>query len=114
MNKGEIGWRVPLGFVEELHAKGIPNTGALNIGGAITTASGLVFIGASSDKRFRAYDSTTGTQLWETELEASAHSIPMTFLGRDGRQYVVVAAGGGSFLGSALGTKIVAFALPRP
>jgi quinoprotein glucose dehydrogenase len=113
VNRGEIAWRVPLGFVEELKAKGLQNTGALNIGGAITTASGLIFIGASTDKRFRAYDTKTGRQLWETELEASAHSIPMTFMGRDGRQYVVIAAGGGSFLASPPGTRIVAFALPR-
>jgi hypothetical protein len=71
----------------------------------------VIFIGATTDKRFRAFDEA-GKQLWETTLEASAHSIPMTFMGKDNRQYVVVAAGGGSFLGSPTGTKIVAFALP--
>jgi quinoprotein glucose dehydrogenase len=112
VNKGEIAWHVPIGFVEELKAKGIANTGALNIGGPMVTASGLLFVGATTDKRFRAFDSRTGKQLWETELEASAHSVPMTFMGKDGRQYIVVAAGGGSYLASPHGTKIVAFALP--
>jgi quinoprotein glucose dehydrogenase len=113
VNKGEIAWRVPLGFIESLKAQGFGHTGALNIGGTIATAGGLLFVGATNDKRFRAFDSHTGAQLWETELEASAHSVPMTFLGRDGRQYVVVAAGGGSYLSSAPGTTIVAYALPK-
>jgi quinoprotein glucose dehydrogenase len=112
VNKGDIAWKVPLGFIEELKAKGFDKTGALNIGGSIVTAGGVIFIGATTDKRFRAFDET-GRQLWETTLEASAHAIPMTFMGKDGRQYVVVAAGGGSFLGSPTGTKIVAFALPQ-
>jgi competence ComEA-like helix-hairpin-helix protein len=111
VNAGEIAWKVPLGFVEPLKAKGVADTGALNIGGPIVTASGLVFVGASTDKRFRAFDSRSGQQLWETALEASVHSVPMTFMGKDNRQYVVVAAGGGSFLGSPPGSKIVAFAL---
>ena len=112
VSRGEIAWKVPLGFVESLKAKGFPNTGTLNVGGTIATASGLIFIGATLDSRFRAFESRTGKQLWEAELEACAHSVPMTFLGKDSRQYVVVAAGGGSFLGAAPGTKIVAFALP--
>lgn len=112
VNTGDIAWHVPLGFIDELKAKGFGHTGALNMGGPIVTASGLVFVGASNDRRFRAFDTNTGAQLWETELEASAHSVPMTFMGKDGRQYVLVAAGGGSFLASAPGTKVVAFALP--
>lgn len=113
VNSGEIAWHVPLGFVESLKAKGIGGTGALNIGGSMATASGLVFVGAATDRRFRAFRSETGELLWETELEAAAHSIPMTFLGKDGRQYVVVAAGGGSYLASPAGSRIVAFALPK-
>ena len=92
--------------------QGFAATGALNIGGTIATAGGLLFVGATNDGRFRAFDSRTGAKLWEAELEASAHSVPMTFLGRDGRQYVVVAAGGGSYLNSPPGTTIVAYALP--
>jgi competence ComEA-like helix-hairpin-helix protein len=112
VDDASIAWKVPLGFIESLKARGFGRTGALNLGGTIATASGLVFVGATNDDRFRAFDSATGALLWETELDASAHSIPMTFTGRDGRQYVVVAAGGGSFLLSRAGTKIVAFALP--
>jgi glucose dehydrogenase len=114
VNRGEIAWKVPIGFVESLKAKNVTGTGALNIGGSIATAGGLLFIGATNDNRFRAFDSRSGRQLWETELEASAHTLPATFLGRDGRQYVVVAAGGGSYLASPAGTKIVAFALAAP
>ena len=114
VNTGDIAWKVPIGIVEELKAKGFGSTGTLNIGGPIVTASGLLFVGATIDGYFRAFDSRTGKQLWETKLEAAAHSIPMTFMGKDGRQYVVVAAGGGSFLGSAPGTKVVSFALPAP
>ncbi|MBW8862548.1 MAG: PQQ-binding-like beta-propeller repeat protein, partial [Acidobacteria bacterium] len=112
ISRGDIAWTVPLGFVDSLKAKGFANTGTLNIGGSIVTAGGLVFIGATIDCRFRAFESKTGKQLWETELPACAHSVPMTFLGKDNRQYVVVAAGGGSYLGAAPGSKIVAFALP--
>lgn len=112
VNTGDIAWHVPIGVVDELKAKGFDKTGALNMGGPIVTASGLVFVGASNDRRFRAFETKTGRQLWETELEASAHSVPMTFMGKDGRQYVVVAAGGGSFLNSPSGTKVVAFAIP--
>jgi glucose dehydrogenase len=113
VNTAEIAWKVPLGFVPELKEKGFANTGTLSLGGPIVTASGLLFVGATIDGYFRAFDSTNGKLLWETPLEAPAHSIPMTFLGKDNRQYVVVAAGGGGFLGSPRGTKIVAFALPR-
>jgi len=112
VDDASIAWKVPLGYIESLKARGLGRTGALNLGGSIATASGLVFVGATNDERFRAFDSATGALLWETELEASAHSIPTTFTGKDGRQYVVVAAGGGSFLLSRAGTKIVAFALP--
>ena len=113
VNTGDVAWKVPLGFVESLKAKGFDKTGTLNLGGSIATGGGLVFIGATIDCRFRAFESRTGKQVWETELPACAHTTPMTFLGKDGRQYVVVAAGGGSYLGAAPGSKIVAFALPR-
>jgi quinoprotein glucose dehydrogenase len=102
---------VPLGVFDDLAARGFAKTGAPNIGGTIATASGVVFIGGTIDKRFRAFDAETGAELWQTMLEASAHATPMTFMGRDGRQYVVVAAGGDGLLASPKGTKVVAFAL---
>lgn len=111
--RAAIAWRVPLGVFDDLKARGFDRTGTPNIGGTIATATGLVFVGATIDRRFRAFDSGTGALVWETTLDASAHATPMTFMGRDGRQYVVVAAGGDGLLQSPPGTKIVAFALPR-
>jgi quinoprotein glucose dehydrogenase len=110
---GEVAWRSVLGRIEALEAIGVPNTGSLNMGGSIATAGGLVFIGATNDSRFRAFDSRTGKLLWETKLEASGHTIPITYLGRDGRQYVaLMAQGGGGYLGGGLSNSLVAFALP--
>jgi glucose dehydrogenase len=85
---------VPLGSYDELEAKGMKNLGTPNLGGPIATAGGLVFIGATVDAKFRAFDSRTGKQLWVTRLDAAAITVPMTFMGRDGKQYVVIAAGG--------------------
>ena len=93
-NTGDIAWKVPLGVYPELVAKGIPPTGTPNLGGPIATASGLVFIGATKDARFRAFDAKTGKELWYAQLEAAGAATPMTFMGRDGTQYVVIAAGG--------------------
>jgi glucose dehydrogenase len=112
VNQAKIVWRVPLGVFEHLAERGFDRTGTPNIGGSIATATGLVFVGGTIDSRFRAFDADTGALLWETRLDASAHATPMTFMGRDGRQYVVVAAGGAGMLGSPVGSKIVAFALP--
>jgi quinoprotein glucose dehydrogenase len=94
VNTGTIAWKIPFGIYPELVAKGIPPTGTPNLGGPITTAGGLVFIGATKDARFRAYDAKTGQELWYAQLEAAAGATPITFMGRDGVQYVVVAAGG--------------------
>ena len=93
-NTGEIVWRKPLGSYDELEAQGLKNTGAPNIGGSIATAGGLVFIAATTDSKFRAFDSRSGEELWVAKLEASGTTVPMTYLGRDGKQYVLVAAGG--------------------
>jgi quinoprotein glucose dehydrogenase len=110
---GDIAWRSVLGTVDSLEAIGVHNTGALNIGGSIATAGGLVFIGATNDSRFRAFDSKTGKLLWEAKLAASGHTSPVTYMGRDGRQYVaLMATGGGGFLGGGLSNSLVAFALP--
>jgi quinoprotein glucose dehydrogenase len=94
VNTGEIAWKIPFGVYPELVAKGIPPTGTPNLGGPIATASGLVFIGATKDARFRAYDAKTGKELWYAQLEAAGGATPMTFMGRNGVQYLVIAAGG--------------------
>ena len=99
---GDIVWREPLGEVKELTAKGIPKTGTDNSGGSVATAGGVLFIGASQDKMFRAIDSRTGKELWSVELSANANSTPLTFLGKDGKQYVSIVGRGG----------LVTFALP--
>jgi quinoprotein glucose dehydrogenase len=105
-----IKWRAPLGDFDSVPGE---DTGTYNLGGSMATAGGLVFVGASNDRRFRAFDARTGAKLWETELEASAHATPITYTGADGRQYVVVAAGGGTSVGGpVMSDTIVAFALP--
>jgi glucose dehydrogenase len=93
-NTGDIVWQKPLGSYDELEAQGLKNTGATNIGGPIVTAGGLVFIAATTDSKFRAFDSRTGDELWVTRMDASGSTVPMTYMGRNGKQYVVVAAGG--------------------
>jgi len=110
---GDIAWRSALGKIDALEAIGVHNTGTLNLGGSIATAGGLVWIAATNDSRFRAFDSRSGKLLWETALEASGYTSPLTFQGRDGRQYVVLmATGGGGFLGGPVSNSLVAFALP--
>jgi len=110
LDRGEVAWTVPLGVVDEL--KGRPATGAPNLGGSIVTAGGIVFIGASTDQRFRAFSAKTGQVLWEARLEASAHATPATYLGqRSGRQFVVIAAGGGGFFQGPVSDTLVAFTL---
>jgi quinoprotein glucose dehydrogenase len=112
-NTGDFAWRVPLGIVEELEARGIRGTGIHNFGGPIVTASGLVFIAATSDKRMRAFDTATGKELWSAPLEANGNAVPATYLGRDGQQYVLISAqGGSSFSGNENADALVAFSLP--
>ncbi len=111
LDTGEIEWTVPLGEYPELAARGLSGTGSENYGGPIVTASGLVFIGATArDKKFRAFDKRTGELLWETRLPAGGNATPATYQ-IDGRQFVVIAAGGGK-TGSESGGSYVAFALP--
>src|SRR5881394_904710 len=108
VNKGEIVWKVPLGGVDELKTP----TGTPNLGGSIVTASGLVFIGAASDGRFRAFDAQTGAQLWVTDLEASAYATPATYMGKKtGKQFVVIAVGGGGYFRGKVSDTVAAFAL---
>ena len=111
---GEIAWKVPLGITEDLPADR-QNTGRLGMGGPIVTAGGLVFIGATNDRRFRAFDSRTGEELWVTRLEMSAFAVPITYVGSDGRQYVAVVAAAASALDDPspdAAQKLVVFALP--
>jgi glucose dehydrogenase len=113
LDTGEFRWRTVLGVVDDLIAKGLPPTGTSNIGGSMVTAGGLVFIGATDDRRFRAFDKDTGEELWTVRLPASAHATPMTFLGeKTGKQFVVVAAGGGNKYSDDYSDALVAFSLP--
>ncbi len=111
-NTGEVAWKVPFGIVEELEAKGIHGTGTLNFGGSISTAGGLLFIAATNDQRFRAFDAATGKVLWETKLDTGSYTVPMTYEGKDGKQYVVLVDTGGSFYDTTAGDSVIAFTLP--
>ena len=110
LNTGEFLWKVPFGEEETLKAKGINNTGTENYGGAVVTASGLLFIAATKDGKFRAFDKKTGKILWETTLPAAGFATPSTYQIK-GKQYVVIACGG-TKLGTKKGNQYVAFALP--
>jgi quinoprotein glucose dehydrogenase len=111
LDKGEIRWSVPLGEYPQLVAKGIRNTGTDNYGGPIVTANGLLFIGATTyDKKFRAFDKRTGALLWEADLPASGNATPSLYV-VDGKEYVVIACGGGKN-GAPSGGTFVTFALP--
>jgi len=113
LNTGEYVWKINLGEYPELAAKGLKNTGTENYGGPVVTAGGLVFIGASNfDKKFRAFDKATGELLWEATLPFSGNATPATYAVK-GRQYVVIAAGGGKDLKSPSGGVYVAFALSK-
>jgi glucose dehydrogenase len=109
-NTGDIAWHVPLGDFEELAAKGI-HTGTPSSGGAIATAGNLVFIGATIDGYFRAFDARNGKLLWSDKLPAPAHSMPSTYMGRDGKQYVVIGANGGGYFGSPTSDEVIAYRL---
>jgi quinoprotein glucose dehydrogenase len=111
LNTGEYLWKKPLGEYPALKAKGISPTGAENYGGPVVTAGGLVFIGASKDEKFRAFDAKTGAVLWETSLPAGGYAAPATYT-VNGRQFVVIACGGGK-MGTKSGDAYVAFALPE-
>ncbi len=110
LNTGQRKWQVPLGEYKELTAKGIPPTGTDNYGGPLVTASGLIFIAGSRDEQFRAFDKETGKILWQAALPAAGYASASTY-SVNGRQYVVIACGGGK-LNTKSGDKYVAFALP--
>ncbi len=113
LNKGEIVWKIPFGEFPELAEQGLRNTGSENYGGPVVTAGGVLFIGATNhDRKFRAFDKTNGKLLWETTLPAAGNATPAVYE-VDGREFVVIAAGGGKW-GNASGGTYVAFALPQP
>ena len=112
LDTGEYAWKIPFGEIPELAAKGMKKTGSENYGGGVVTAGGLLFIGATnSDRKFRAFDKKTGELLWETTLPAAGNATPSTYL-VNGRQYVVIGAGGGKW-GNPSGGSYLAFALPE-
>jgi quinoprotein glucose dehydrogenase len=111
VNTGQIAWSVPLGITESL-PEAQQKTGRPSLGGSIATAGGLVFIGGTDDARFRAFDAKTGKEVWTQKMGASAISVPSTYQGKDGKQYVVVTTTGGGFSEAPLADdSITAFAI---
>ncbi len=110
LNSGELIWKVPLGEYEEFTKQGIPVTGTENYGGPLVTKGGLVFIAATKDEKIRAFDKKTGKQVWEHSLPAAGFATPATYF-LDGKQYIVIACGGGK-TGNRSGDTFMAFALP--
>jgi len=112
LNTGEYAWKIPLGEHPELAAKGVKTTGSENYGGPAVTAGGLVFIGATiHDRKFRAFDKATGKLLWSATLPFSGNATPAVYEA-DGRQFIVIAAGGGKSPSGGSGGVYVAFSLP--
>jgi quinoprotein glucose dehydrogenase len=114
LDTGGIRWQVPLGTVRDIAPVPLPiRLGVPNMGGPIVTGGGLVFIGAAMDDYLRAFDVDTGEELWKGRLPAGGQATPMTYqLRPDGKQYVVIAAGGHARMTTTLGDHIVAFTLP--
>jgi quinoprotein glucose dehydrogenase len=113
LNSGKHAWQVPLGEYPELAAAGLRNTGSENYGGAVVTAGGLLFIGATVfDNQFRAFDKRSGKLLWQATLPAAGLATPTTYRA-GGRQFVVIAAGGGKNPKATPAASLVAYALPR-
>lgn len=109
LNTGEYVWKIPFGEYPELTAKGILPTGSESYGGPLITASGLLFIAGTKDKKLRVYDKGTGKLIWSTELPAAGFATPCTYE-LNGKQYIVIACGG-SKLGAPSGDSYMAFAL---
>jgi quinoprotein glucose dehydrogenase len=110
LKTGDYKWKVPLGEYEELTKKGIKPTGTENHGGMVVTAGGLIFIAATEDNHLRAFDKDSGEVLWKYKLPAGGIATPITYA-IDGKQYVVIAAGGAKY-GQKAGGSFLAFALP--
>jgi quinoprotein glucose dehydrogenase len=118
LNTRKIAWERPLGTTREsglfnTHI-GVPlPTGIISMGGSFMTASGLIFIAATADDNLRAFDEKTGKILWQTNLPAGGNATPITYTGSDGRQYVVIAAGGHGGLRTIAGDYVIAYSLPK-
>ena len=110
LDAGKIDWQIPLGTYPELEKLGHSPTGTFNMGGPIVTAGGLIFIGATMDERFRAFDQSNGKLLWEFQLEAGGYATPATYQ-VNGKQYIVIAGGGRGKPGTKAGNKIYCFGL---
>ena len=111
LNTGELKWKRPLGEYRELTGRGIPPTGTENYGGPVVTAGGLIFIAATADETIRAFDKETGEILWQAPLPFGGNATPSTYT-VNGRQFVVISAGGGKS-GRSSGGSLIAFALPE-
>ncbi len=113
LDSGKVKWQIPLGQVKRAGVT-IPDGagwGSPNVGGPISTAGGVTFIGATMDSKLRAIETATGRELWSVELPVPGMAVPMTYA-VDGRQYVVIAAGGNAQVGTKIGDYLIAFALP--
>jgi len=116
-NTGDVVWRVPLGSYDEFEKEAYRNGGTPNVGGSVATAGGVLFIAATNDSRLRAFDSRTGKQVWVAQLDATGNATPVTYEGKDGKQYVVIAAGGPAHLRTVgdnsnnVSDSVIAFAL---
>jgi quinoprotein glucose dehydrogenase len=111
LNRGELAWRIPFGNYPKMLDRGESGLGSENYGGPVITAGNLLFIGATPDRMFKAYDKRNGKLLWQTELPAAGFATPSVYA-VNGRQYIVIAAGGGK-LGEPTGSQYLAFALPE-
>jgi quinoprotein glucose dehydrogenase len=112
LSSGDVLWKVPLGEYPQLVAKGIRNTGSMNYGGVVATAGGVLFVGATADEKFHAFESHSGRLLWEYQLPAGGYATPSVYMA-GGHEYVAIAAGGGGKNATKSGDAIVAFALPQ-
>jgi quinoprotein glucose dehydrogenase len=114
----KIAWEEPVGTTRDMNVLGLHRnaplpTGIYTMGGNIVTAGGVIFMGATADDYLRAFDVTSGKELWKGRLDAGGQATPITYIGEDGRQYVVIAAGGHGGLRTRSGDSVQAFALPR-
>jgi quinoprotein glucose dehydrogenase len=107
-NTGDIAWQVPLGTDDRM-PEGKKNVGSAGSGGPIVTAGGLVFITATNDRKFRAFDAKTGKELWAEPLDLNSTAVPMTYLGKDGKQYVAVTVANGQ---AGPNQRLMVYALP--